>query len=221
MADIEQTSAPTLAEATVAFARHLLGADALEVIEHRGETTIIVSPARIADLCAGLRDAPGLRYNFLADLTAVDWEERVPRFDVVYHLLSIPTKAVVRLKVRVGDEGEEHPSVPSVVTVWLGANWYEREIYDLFGIMFAGHPDLRRILMPDDWTTHPLRKDYPLTGITLPTPHWGGQVPFGTSLAPGTGQQTLRTPGGTPDEINIRETPRQAVEGQPDQNGEQ
>lgn len=221
MAEIEQNSAPTLAEATVAFARTLLGDDVREVIVHRDETTIIVPPERIVELCAGLRDAPGLRYNFLADLTAVDWEERVPRYDVVYHLLSIPTKAVVRLKVRVGDEGEEHPSVPSVVTVWPGANWYEREIYDLFGIAFAGHPDLRRIMMPDDWTMHPLRKDYPLTGITLPTPHWGGQVPFGTPLAPGTGQQTLRTPGGVPDELDIRETPLQSVEGQSDHDGEQ
>ncbi len=89
---------------------------------------------------------------------------------------------------------EEHPSVPTVVGVWPGANWYEREVYDLFGINFAGHPDLRRILMPMDWTTHPLRKDYPLSGFDLPEPHWGGQVPYDTD--PGVGSQTLRTPGG-------------------------
>ena len=79
-----------------------------------------------------------------------------------------------------------------MVGVWPSANWYEREVYDLFGITFAGHPDLRRILMPMDWTTHPLRKDYPLSGFDLPEPHWGGQVPYDTD--PGVGSQTLRTP---------------------------
>jgi NADH-quinone oxidoreductase subunit C len=127
-------------------------------------------------------------------VTAVDWPERIPRFDVVYHLLSIPNQCVLRLKVRVGQRREEHPAVPTVVGVWPSANWYEREVYDLFGITFTGHPDLRRILMPMDWTTHPLRKDYPLTGFDLPEPHWGGQVPYDTD--PGVGSQTLRSPGG-------------------------
>jgi NADH-quinone oxidoreductase subunit C len=174
----------------------------LEVVEFRGETTIIVPPARIVELCQALRDAPELRYDFLADVTAVDWPDRVPRYDVVYHLLSIPTRAVVRLKVRVGDEEEDTPHVPTVTGVWTSANWCEREIYDLFGIIFDGHPDLRRIMMPEDWTSHPLRKDYPLTGFALPDPHWGGQVPFGEPLPPGTGQQTLRTPGGVPGDID-------------------
>jgi NADH-quinone oxidoreductase subunit C len=101
---------------------------------------------------------------------------------------------VLRLKVRVGKRGEEHPSVPSVTSLWPGANWYEREIYDLFGLTFAGHPDLRRIMMPPDWTTHPLRKDYPLAGFDLPEPHWGGQVPYDTD--PGVGSQTLRSADG-------------------------
>jgi NADH-quinone oxidoreductase subunit C len=202
MADAEQIPAvPTPADRTVALARDLLGDDVLEVVEFRGETTIELSPARLVALCQALRDAPELRYNFLVDITAVDWPDRVPRFDVVYHLLSIPTRAVVRLKVRVGDEGEDKPHMPTVATVWPAANWFEREIYDLFGIIFDGHPDLRRILMPDDWTTYPLRKDYPLTGFVLPDPHWGGQVPFGEPLPPGTGQQTLRTPGGVPGDI--------------------
>lgn len=204
MADSEQVPAapPTLADRTVALARDVLGDDVLEVVAFRDEMTIIVPPARIAALCQALRDAPELRYDFLADVTAVDWPDRVPRFDVVYHLLSIPTRAVVRLKVRVGDEGEEQPHVPSVEAIWPAANWFEREIYDLFGLVFDGHPDLRRIMMPDDWTTHPLRKDYPLTGFVLPDPHWGGQVPFGEPLPPGTGQQTLRTPGGAPGDID-------------------
>jgi NADH-quinone oxidoreductase subunit C len=169
----------------------------LDVVEFRGETTLVIEPAVIADVCLALRDAPDLRFNFLSDVTAVDWPEREPRFDIVYHLLSLDTHAIVRLKVRVGEPDEEEPQVPSVTTVWPTANWYEREIYDLFGIAFTGHPDLRRIMMPTDWVGHPLRKDYPLTGIMLPEPHWGGQVPFGQPLQPGTGQQTLRTPGGT------------------------
>jgi NADH-quinone oxidoreductase subunit C len=136
-----------------------------------------------------------LQYNFLETITAVDWWlERVPRYDVVYQLLSVPQQCFVRLKVCVGQRREEHPPVPTVTGVWPAANWYEREVYDLFGITFTGHPDLRRILMPHDWTTHPLRKDYPLTGFDLPEPHWGGQVPY--DMDPGVGSQTLRTPEG-------------------------
>ncbi len=200
-------SLPALAERTVALARAVLGDDVQDVVAHRGETTIIVVPARIVEICAALRDAPDLRYDFLADVTAVDWPDRVPRYDVVYHLLSLSTRAVVRLKARVGDEGEETPHIPTVTPVWMGANWYEREIFDLFGIVFDDHPDLRRILMPDNWTTHPLRKDYPLAGFTLPDPYWGGQVPYGTTLPEGTGRQTLRAPldaAPTPDD---EETP--------------
>jgi NADH-quinone oxidoreductase subunit C len=190
------------ANPTVALARRILGDDVLEVVDYRGETTVVVPPARIVALCQALRDDPALRYDFMADITAVDWLDREPRFDVVYHLLSLPSRAVVRLKVRVGAEGEETPHVPSVTGVWVAANWFEREVFDLFGIIFDGHPDLRRIMMPDDWTTHPLRKDYPLAGFVLPDPHWGGQVPFGEALPPGTGQQTLRTPGGVPGDID-------------------
>ncbi|MBO0783689.1 MAG: NADH-quinone oxidoreductase subunit C, partial [Ktedonobacteraceae bacterium] len=92
---------------------------------------------------------------------------------------------------------EKQPSVPTITGVWPGANWYEREVYDLFGIKFTDHPDLRRIMMPNDWTTHPLRKDYPVSGFELPEPYWGGQVPYDTD--PGVGtlyRQTLRTSEG-------------------------
>jgi len=164
----------------------------VETAEFRGEQTIVLLPEHLVAVCTYLRKQ--LVYTFLSSVTAVDWLERVPRYDVVYHLLSIPRLSELRLKVRVGKRGEEHPSVPTVSGVWPGANWYEREVYDLFGITFAGHPDLRRILMPIDWTTHPLRKDYPLTGFDLPEPYWGGQVPYDTD--PGVGSQTLRTPGG-------------------------
>ncbi len=181
-----------LAAKTVEAVRSKFGEAVLEVVEHRGETTIILPPEKVPAVAKYLRDHPALRYNFMADLTAVDWPEREPRFDVVYHLLSMDTRAVIRLKTRVGGPGEEHPDVPTVSAIWPTANWYEREVYDLFGITFTGHPDLRRILMPEDWTSHPLRKDYPLTGIELPEPHWGGQVPFNQSLPEGIGRQTMR-----------------------------
>jgi len=164
----------------------------VETVEFRDEQTIVLKSEHLVAVCKYLQK--NLQYNFLSSVTAVDWPERIPRFDVVYHLLSIRHQCVLRLKVRVGQRGEEHPPVPTVSGVWPGANWHEREVYDLFGITFAGHPDLRRILMPNDWTTHPLRKDYPLSGFDLPEPHWGGQVPYDTD--PGVGSQTLRTPGG-------------------------
>ena len=164
----------------------------VETTEFRDEQTVVLKPESLVAVCTYLQKR--LQYTFLSTITAVDWPDRVPRYDVVYHLLSIPNQSVIRLKVRVGERGEDHPSVPTVTSVWPGANWYEREVYDLFGIVFAGHPDLRRILMPMDWTTHPLRKDYPLTGFDLPEPHWGGQVPY--DVNPGVGSQTLRTPEG-------------------------
>jgi NADH-quinone oxidoreductase subunit C len=176
----------------------------IETMEFRDEQTIILEPAHLTTVCTYLQK--NLRYDFLSTITAVDWPERTPRFDVVYHLLSIPHQCVLRLKVRVSDKGE--PTVPSVCAIWPGANWYEREVYDLFGIEFAGHPDLRRILMPPDWTTHPLRKDYPLAGFELPEPHWGGQVPYDTD--PGVGSQTLRTSDGRAlDEHRSRLNPQQ------------
>jgi len=184
-----------LAARTVAFLRERHGADILDVTEHRGQTSVVVRPEAIEAVCRALRDEQG--FNFLSQVTAVDWPEREPRFDVVYNLMSLATRATIRLKVRVGDEDTPYPEVPTVTTVWPAANWYEREVYDLFGIRFAGHPDLTRILMPPDWVGHPLRKDYPLTGIRLPEPHWGGQIPFDQPLPPGIGAQTLRTPEGT------------------------
>ena len=130
----------------------------IAVREMAGEQTIVVQRQRIVDILEFLRDDPDLRYNFLADLTAVDWLGRVPRFEVVYHLLSLPHRRRVRLKVLV-DDGE---AVPTVTGVYPTANFHEREVFDMFGIPFDGHPDLRRILMPEDWEGHPLRKDHPL-----------------------------------------------------------
>ena len=131
----------------------------LESAEFREELTLVVKKEDIVPVCRFLRDDPELSFNFLSDLTAVDRSGRELRFDVIYHLYSIDKNHRVRLKVRVG----ENELVPSVTSVWHNANWFEREVFDLFGIKFDGHPDLRRILMPDDWVGHPLRKDFPLT----------------------------------------------------------
>lgn len=204
--------ADPLAAASVTLLRERFGQAVRDVTEERGETCVVLAPEVIADACLALRDAPNLRYSFMSDLTAVDWPEREPRFDVVYNLLSLETHAVIRLKVRVGDEDTPEPEVPTVTAVWPAANFYEREVFDLFGIRFTGHPHLKRILMPDDWAGYPLRKDYPLTGITLPEPHWGGQVPFASPLPEGTGAQTMRAPRGI-DELAKPPTPEETYGG--------
>jgi NADH-quinone oxidoreductase subunit C len=127
----------------------------------RDEMTIYVDRSSIRDACVLLRDDPGCPFNFLSDVTCVDWYPQEPRFEVVYHLLSIPKKERVRLKVRLDSSS---PAVESVTPLWPAANFFEREVYDLFGVRFNGHPYLRRLLMPEDWEGHPLRKDYPVEG---------------------------------------------------------
>jgi NADH/F420H2 dehydrogenase subunit C len=125
-----------------------------------GDWTVIVDANRLPDVAAWLRDTPGADFDFCSDVTATDWPPRAQRFDVIYSLYSIRHKHRLRVKVRAG----EADAVPTVTGVWPSANWLEREVFDLFGVRFAGHPDLRRILMPDDWQGHPQRKDYPLEG---------------------------------------------------------
>jgi NADH-quinone oxidoreductase subunit C len=126
-----------------------------------GDWTVIVEASRLLEVAHHLRDASGARFDYCSDVTAVDWPARAAeRFDVVYCLFSTNRRARVRIKTRVADGG----AVPSVAGVWAAANWLEREVFDMFGIRFAGHPDLRRILMPEEWQGHPQRKDYPLEG---------------------------------------------------------
>jgi NADH-quinone oxidoreductase subunit C len=121
--------------------------------------TILVPVAHLAEVCLALRDTPGLEFVAFTDVTAADFHpRRAPRFDVVYHLVSPHRRARVRLKLQV-DLGQ---AVPTVSTIWPGAGWPEREVFDLFGIVFDGHTDLRRLMMPEDWEGHPLRKDYPV-----------------------------------------------------------
>jgi NADH-quinone oxidoreductase subunit C len=127
----------------------------------RGELTAYVRPAHFLHACEFLRDEPGLKFSFLADVTALDLYPQEPRFEVVYHLLSLETAQRLRLKVRVAGE---NPRIASALPVWPSANAFEREVFDLFGIVFDGHPYLRRILMPEEWDGHPLRKDYPTEG---------------------------------------------------------
>jgi len=129
----------------------------------REEMTIYVDRAAIREACALLREDAECAFNFLSDITCVDWYPSEPRFEVVYHLLSISKKERVRLKVRLNSGS---PAVESLTSVWPGANYFEREVFDLFGIRFTGHPYLRRILMPEDWEGYPLRKDYPVEGYS-------------------------------------------------------
>jgi len=120
--------------------------------------TIYVTPEGLVDTCRALRDADALRFSTLIEVTAADYFPREPRFEVVYHLLSIAHRLRLRLKVRVADGAQ----LPTVQGVWRGAGWLEREVWDMFGIVFDGHGDLRRLLMPEDWEGHPARKDYPV-----------------------------------------------------------
>jgi NADH-quinone oxidoreductase subunit C len=123
--------------------------------------TIYVPAASLVETCRALRDTPSLRFNVLIEVTAADYLPREPRFEVVYHLVSIPNRLRLRLKVRVRSN-EVDGVVPTVQSVWPAAGWLEREVWDMFGIVFAGHGDLRRLLMPEDWEGHPARKDYPV-----------------------------------------------------------
>ena len=127
----------------------------------RNELTIWIERTSIREACQTLKSDPQIPYNALSDITCVDWYPNQPRFEVVYQLFSIPAKKFVRLKVRL--PGED-PSVDSLTPVWPGADLFEREVFDLFGVRFNQHPNLKRIMMPDDWEGHPLRKDYPVEG---------------------------------------------------------
>ncbi len=132
-----------------------------EVIEYRGERTLLVPRShlrRAAELLAG---DPEMEFNFLSDITGMDRFPVEPRFELNYHMVSLARRATLRLRVRA--HGAD-PVVPSVTSIWPTANWHEREVFDMFGVRFEGHPDLRRILMPEDWEGHPMRKDYPAEG---------------------------------------------------------
>lgn len=135
--------------------------DVLDATEFRGQVSITVKRDRIVDISRYLHDEPDISMNYLSDLCGVDYKGRRLRFEVVYNLYSLKYCHRIRIKALVP---EDDPSIESVVSIWKGADWHERETYDMFGIVFKGHPDLRRILLPEDWQGFPLRKDYPVKG---------------------------------------------------------
>lgn len=139
------------------------------LVEFRGQVSVMIRKGRLLEICRYLCDDPELDLDYLKDLCGVDYMGKKPlRFEVVYTLYSMRHQHMIRLRTEIG---EEEPVIDSVVPVWIGANWHERECYDMYGIVFNGHPDLRRILMPEDWEGYPLRKDYPVKG---PEKEWQG-----------------------------------------------
>lgn len=135
--------------------------DVIETSVFKGEVTHVIEIKALRAVCNFLKTDPELRMNFLVDVLGVDYYKETPRFEVVYHFYSIQRKRRVRVKVRAA-EGEQ---VPSITSLWPAADWPEREVYDMYGIVFEGHPNLKRIYLAHDWEGHPLRKDYPLKGF--------------------------------------------------------
>jgi NADH-quinone oxidoreductase subunit C len=146
-------------EKAVETLRKKLGDGVLAVHVFREQTTVELDRESVVPACQMLRDDPELQFNRLADLTAVDYWPEEPRFAIVYQLYSIPNQMYLSLRVTLHGES---PEVQTIETIYPNANWREREVYDMFGVNFKGHSDLRRLLMPYGWEGHPLRKDYPL-----------------------------------------------------------
>lgn len=143
--------------------------DVLGTEEFRGQASVTIKKDRMLEIFRYLHDEPSLNFDFPKDLCGVDYQgKRDVRFEVVYHLYSVKHEHMIRIKVPVS---ESDCSVDSVVPIWIGVDWHERECYDMYGIEFKGHPDLRRILLPEDWEGFPLRKDYPAKG---PEKEWPG-----------------------------------------------
>jgi NADH-quinone oxidoreductase subunit C len=138
------------------------GDSVFESNEFRGELTVVIPKDRIVEVCRFLKEENELGFDLLADMCGIDMNTPSKRFGVIYNLYSLANKHRIRLKIFTE---EENPKVPTVTGVWGTANWHEREAFDMFGIIFEGHPDLRRIYMPDEFAYHPLRKDFPLMGI--------------------------------------------------------
>jgi NADH-quinone oxidoreductase subunit C len=136
--------------------------EVVEVVEFRGETTIVVKPALIVEICTALKDGHDTGFKYLSMIAGMDYSPASPRFGVVYNLYSHKHHNRITLKTRLADDLA--PVIDSVSKVWSTAIWHEREAYDMMGIRFHGHPDLRRLLMPADYVGHPQRKDYPLRG---------------------------------------------------------
>ncbi len=150
-----------MSERLLQVLRDKFGSAVLETHSQCGDDTAIVEASRWKEICSFLKNDPQCDMNLIVDLCGADYPDREPRFEVVLHLDSIPKRHRLRLKARVGDAEGDGAEIESITEVWPGANWYERETYDLVGVTFKNHPDLRRILMYPEFEGHPLRKDYP------------------------------------------------------------
>ncbi len=150
-----------MSERALAILRETFGDAIVATHSQVGDDTAIVAPERWLEVCRFAKDDPRLRMDMLVDLCGVDYPDRDPRLEVVLHLYSLGRRHRLRLKTRVGDAEGENAELDSVTPVWAGANWFERECFDLLGVTFRSHPDLRRILMYPEFVGHPLRRDYP------------------------------------------------------------
>lgn len=147
------------------------GAEVVETSEFRDQLSITVNPEKIIDVARELHDNEELSFEMCVDVTAIDWAKRTDRFTVVYHIYSLKNNFRLRLKANISDS--KNPEIESVTPVWKSANWYERETWDMYGIVFKNHPDHRRMYLPEDFEYHPLRKEFPVLGIpgSIPLPN--------------------------------------------------
>ena len=144
--------------------RELFGAAVYDHVSFRDEETLYVDPARLVEICRWLKSEAALAFDYLVDVTAIHWLDREYEYEVAYLMCSLKNNSLLRLKVRAGGSTGVD-SIASLTGVWATADWQEREEWDKVGVVFSGHPNLKRILMPEDWEGHPLRKDYPVEGI--------------------------------------------------------
>jgi len=160
-----------MAKALVDLIKQKFPADVLEMHSQRGDETVVVYAPRWKDIARFLRDEPRADMSMLVDLTAVDFPDRSPRFEIVAHFYSLSKGHRLRLKARVGDSDGTNAEIETLSDIWASANWAERECWDMFGVRFAGHPDLRRILLYPEFEGHPLRRDYPADRIQPLVPY--------------------------------------------------
>ena len=203
-----------MSKALVEIVKQQLGSAVLETGSQHGDEWVVVAPEHWITLHRILRDDPRCQMSMLVDLCAVDYPDREPRFEVVVHLYSLTKKHRLRTKTRVGDVDGEGAEVDTLTGVWSSANWFERETYDLMGVRFRGHPDLRRILLYEEFEGHPLRKDYPANKTQPLVPYREGPeildklAPFGVDEGMPFGRQTHDRWGADQDVGTDSDTPK-------------